>query len=343
MRKRVAAAALLLAAACVRPPVQEQVTIEFADDDTVVLTAQTNVETSASSSDAAKARAEAMRTALASGTDPWTLRFARLSPQTETQTLRKSRGVLGHVSRSVRIPTADLQQAFSDLNITVTVVEGEGWRELTLYPGTSARASREQLMHFYGELRRWSDDVAQYYGAIARLYAYMDRQPHRAEPLFAALLSERGIDGVIPAVAEDEQPLVENVVREMDRIAVRMDELDAQAVTFAEEADLVFNAFPARMVVRLPGEVLTFTGFTKEQDDRLVIEPVDLFASLGKLEGKWIHPDPLAAVLRDEEPSAAKLAAEERKFPKFVESNDISEAIRAELTRVPSYAVRWRN
>lgn len=342
MAKRIAAvAAILLAAACARPPVQDDVTIDFSnEDDSVVVTAETRFELRTESAEA-QARVDSARAAAVSGTDPWTVRFARMTPETERHSVQKQRGELERVTRSARIRADELQQLFSDMNITVNVVHGEGWRELAFYPGTSGRATREQQAHFNGELARWSTLVARYFEAIHDLYAYMDRHPQRARYLFAALLDEKGPDGVVPAAGEEEQPLIDRVLEAMDDVAKRMDEQEGRAMTFAEEADLLFNPFPARMTVRVPGEVLSHDGFTKS-GDKLVIEPVDLFAAIGALEGEWVAPDPLAALLREETTPSEELARMERKHPTSVNAVEVAEAIRKQLARSPTYAVRWR-
>src|SRR5262249_5434376 len=156
--------------------------------------------------------------------------------QEERVTYTTKRGVLQGVTRSALISDDELQQVFSDANITVNVVHGDGWRELRLYPGTSARATREQQRQFAGELATWSELVARYFAATHRLYSYMNENPGRAKYLFAALLSEKADDGSEPIVAEEEQPFVDDVTRAMEDVASRMDEQEGRAATFSEEA-----------------------------------------------------------------------------------------------------------
>ncbi|MFP5246539.1 MAG: hypothetical protein ACLGH0_07570, partial [Thermoanaerobaculia bacterium] len=311
MDRRIAILVALLFAAACAPPVSDRVTIEFeAKNDSVVVTAESHFSTEPS--EAARPRVEAARAAALSNTDPWAIRFARLTPEGERVIIDKERGVLERMTRSVRIRSSELQQVFSDSNITVNVLRSEDSNELALFPGSSTRATREQQLHFNAALTSWSTAVATYFSAVHDLYSYMDRNPERARYLFAAVLGERGDDGAEPLVTEEEQPLVQRVTAAMDEIAERMDTDEGSAATFAEEADLVFNPFPAHITVRVPGEVLSSDGF-KVSDDILIIEPVDLFAALGELEGKWIEPDPLAALLRDETPTSDQLASRTRR------------------------------
>ena len=142
MARRLAAVALLvLATACGRPPVRDEVTIQFHDDrDTVTVTAETTFDRNV-----ATTRVESARSAALAGTDPWTVRFARLSPVSEEIEFARHRGELERVTRIVRIPEEELQRVFADTSITVNLLRGDGWRELTFYPGSSSRASRDQV------------------------------------------------------------------------------------------------------------------------------------------------------------------------------------------------------
>ncbi len=341
-RRALGILALLLAAACAQSPVRDYVTIEFSDDNhLVVVTAETTFELRAQNEEM-RARIDAARAATQSGTDPWSIRFARLSPDLESVKLEKNRGVLERITRSIRIPEDDLQQVFADTSITVDVVRGEGWRELTFYPGTTPRATREQQRRFNSELAAWSSAVARYFTTVHHLYSYMDENPGRARYLYAALVNEKEVDGTIPALLEDEEALLEAVLNAMDGIAKRMGEQEGRAATFAEEADLMFNPFPARISVRLPGDAMAHDGF-KEQQGEFVIEPVDLFAAIASLEGKWISPDPLAAILREKEMTSEELMAMPRQSRAFVPASDIADAIREQFARPRTYSVRWRD
>ena len=330
---------LVVLAACARVPVTEELTIEpDGEGDTVVVTASTTFLASPPN-DRLRSRVEAARTAALSSTDAWSIRFARLAtPEEERVTYQKSRGALERVTRSTRIPADDLQQLLSDTHITVDVLRGEGWRELTFYPGSGGRATREQQRNVDAALASWSQAVADYFTAVHHLYSYLDQAPSREEYVFAALIAEN-LDEA--PVTEEEAPLVEAVVDAMGRIAERMDEQEGHAATLAEEADLVFNPFPARVVIHTPGDVISSEGFTAK-DRALTIEPVDLFAAIAALEGRWIEPDPLAALLRDERPTAEQLAEVRRKSQPVVSATEIAAAVRQQLARPAVYTVRWR-
>ena len=340
MLRRVAVVLLLLIASCTQPPVRDELTIEFSDDpleEKVTVTAETIFDLDVKTPEG-RARVESARASALAGTDAWSARFARLDPEIERMTQQRRRGVLDRVSRSVVIHADDLQQVFSDSSITVRYSRSGGSCEMLMFPGGSTRASREQQRRFDEELVAWSADVSHYYAAIYHLYAYMNANPERARYLYAALINEKGVDGAEPVVLEDEQALVDATSDAMEQVAERLDEETGRATTFAEEADLIFNPFPARVIVRVPGRVSSSKGF----DNQLTIEPVDLLASVGKLEGTWISPDPLAQLLREQSPTADELAHMPRRADSVVTPSEIAAALRAELTRPTTYSVHWR-
>ncbi len=318
--RRLALVAVLVLAACGRPPVRDEVTVQFHDDrEEITVTAETRFERGIRNQ-----RVESARNAALQNLDPWSVRFARIDPQSEEVTFARQEGELERVTRRIRIPADDLQRVFSDTSITVNLVRGDGWHELSFFPGSSSRATREQIRHFDQELHSWSSEVARYFTAIDHLYDYLDENPHRTKFVFAALLHEEDA-----GVLEDEVPLLEAVIHTMERIGERMDAAEGDAFTFAEEADLIYNPFPARMVIRVPRE--------KE----LVIEPVDLFQTIADLEGKWISPDPLAALLKEESPTSEQLASMPRKSTSVITASHIETAIREQLSRPRNHTIRW--
>jgi len=335
--------ALVAVAACARAPVSDEVTVEFArGSEMAVVTAATYYDLQASNA-AAISRIESARAAAVSSTDPWSYRFGRVTPEVDTVTFRKNRGALESVVRSVRIPATDLQQVFSDTNITVNVLHGAGWSELSFYPGTNSRATRQQQLELNTALTAWSAAVARYYTAVDHLYTYLNANPQRASYVFEYMLGEKGVDGAEPVVLEEEQPFVDAVRTAMEEIAARMDDDEGRADTFAEEADLVYNPFPGRMTITLPGEVISSEGFTKAKEGSMVVEPVDLFAALTALEGRWVEPDPLVALLREQQTTGAQMATLVRRSTPFVPASDVADAVREKLVRPKTYTVRWKD
>jgi hypothetical protein len=341
---RTGCALLLVAlAACQRTPVVDDLVLDFRESGQhVTVLAETSFELKPAN-DAIRRRVDAARAAALANTDPWAVRFARLQPVADSTTFRRDQGALHQVIRSVTIPHDDLQLVFADTNITVKTLRGDGWRELSFFPGSSTRATRDQQRAFEGALALWSEDIARYLTAVHETYAYLDRRPQRARYVFAAILDERGEDGAPPIVLEEEQLLVDTVRESMERIASRMDASQGDAVTFAEQADLLFNPFPARVTVRVPGTILASQGFSiRDKGKDVVIEPVELFETLASLEGVWLTPDPLSALLREEPITSVKLAEIERESTALVSGSEIAREVRSRLARPQTYALRWR-
>lgn len=334
-------ALVLLAVACGNPPVQDEVTIEFSQDQSVSITAETRFDLQPRNP-IAHGKAELAREAALAGTDQWLVRFTRLRPETERLVFERTGGQLERVTRSGRIGQDELQQFFADTSITVAHLRGDDWQELSLYTGTSHRASREQMRRFDGELQIWARAVARYYSSLSVLYAYLDAHPQRARYVFAALIGEKAPDGTETGVTEEEEPLVEAVSSAMEEIATRLDLQDDRAETLAEDADTIFNPFPAKMTIRVPGEILSSEGFLDAEGTRAVVEPVDLFSTIAGLEGRWAEPDPLTALLRDQTPPAVNLAAIPRRATPVVSASEIVTAVKERLTRPRTYRVRWR-
>ncbi|HVE73140.1 MAG TPA: hypothetical protein VNI54_17365 [Thermoanaerobaculia bacterium] len=330
---------LLLCAACGRMPVRDEITLQPSEhDDTVTVTVSTDFWLSPPT-DEMLARVETARAAALANTDPWSVRFGRLNPpHEERHIVDKVKGKVRGVTRSARMPSDDLQHLFSDANVTVDVVRGEGWRELRLYPGSDGRATREQRQKFEETLQVWSRSVTRYFTAMHQLYAYLDRNPHRAEAVFAAMFEEENAAAIDE---ETELPLIQAVGRSMTEINDRMETTEQQSEVF-ELAELVFNPFPGRVVVRPPRDILSVEGF-EQKGNEVLIDEVDLFASLKGLEGRWISPDPFAASLREHEMTAKEMAEAERRSTATVDGNEVTRAIREQLTKPKAYVVRWRD
>src|SRR5436309_9713214 len=115
------------------------------------------------------------------------------------------------------------------------------------------------------------------------MYAYLDENPQRAAARFNALFSEGDQEQPV-LLTETEMNLEESARRSIENLA--FGEHDTEDLE--READLVFNPFPATLVVRVPTEPLIVEGFTREEKGRLVAHTMDLLDAVASLEGKWI-------------------------------------------------------
>ena len=111
------------------------------------------------------------------------------------------------------------------------------------------------------------------------------------------------------------------------------------------EADLVFNPFPATLVVRVPTEPLIVEGFTREEKGRLVAQTEHLLEAVASLEGRWISPDPLAFAIRSDSRGltdlAPVIAAVRRRAEAVIGEREVADALRERLQPATRYRVRF--
>jgi hypothetical protein len=220
---------LLLTACGLRNPVKNTFVIEPDDDRRhVVVTARIDIAENGNDP-AENERLVEARAAIADRSDPWTARFANLNADSERVVYEKSGGVLRHAERSARIRIDDLQRFLSDCG-TVQMTESERWIELAFYPSSSTRATRRQREHVETAMHTWSADAVRYLRALDRLYAYLDREPQRAKPLFAILFSDKEEKSTI----EEEEALLTAVNDAMQTVIDHVGD-SRQGVTLDEE------------------------------------------------------------------------------------------------------------
>jgi hypothetical protein len=142
-------------------------------------------------------------------------------------------------------------------------------------------------------------------------------------------------------LTDTEMNLVEATRKSLDNLAFGQDETEE----LEREADLVFNPFPATLVVRVPTEPLIVEGFTREEKGRLVAHTMNLLDAIASLEGKWISPDPLAFALRSDskglEDLAPVLAGQQRRAEAVIGEREVADALRERLQPAPRYRVRF--
>jgi hypothetical protein len=339
MRRRIVLLLFLLAvlAACdVKPVIKRRVTLNFADDRQYVRVTATT-EIGASGRGAIQQRLAAEREALRNETDEWSKRIASVAPVSEEIVTQRQNGAIQRVEHSAVIQRDDLQRFFSDLPLTITLMRGDGFSELSLYPGTSTRATRTQREEVKAILEASSADAARYINATSVLYQYLDAHPERATAVFTILYDEKQTSTI-----EEEQGLIETVRTTADTLLQRLETSERNAFTIDEEFDLVYNPFSAEIAIRTPREIVAAEGFEKTAADGAFIRRAGLLDALGALETHWISPNLLRAALVDEQPlPAEELARMPRKGVAMVTASEIEQAIAERLRPASVYRVRW--
>ncbi len=328
--------AVLLFAACDDLP-HHEVTLSFDESgEHVTIAAETKIPAKPRDED----RARRLREDLVAYRDEWSLRFANADPAEDRMLYERTRGTLVRVEHVARIDSDDLQKFFFDVPVSTTVMQGPGWTELTIYPGASTRATREQRENVEKKLQIYAHHAVVYFAAVRSMYGYLDGRPQRAAEMFKALF--RDDDDARPILLTDaEMSLVEATRKALTALAFGQEE----TANLEQEADLVFNPFPATLVVRVPGEPLIVEGFTRGEKGKLVAETKSLLDAVASLEGKWISPDPLAFAIRSDskglEDLAPVLAAEPRRAETVIGEREVTDALRERLRPAARYRVRF--
>lgn len=337
--KRAAALLPLLLLSC-EPVVHRIVTLAFNDTaDMVTISAATRLGEAKQGTPESK-QIEEEREALLAGRDEWSLRFANANPEEDNVSLTRRRGLLQAVERSASIPPENLQKFFFDTALTVTFIRGEGWAELSIYPGSSARATRQQQMRVEKTLALYSQAAQRYFSTLRVMYAYLDAKPFRARALFTAVFRDEKDEE--PVLSEKEKDLISAVRAALDALTSSE---EGSAAALDRDFDLVYNPFPADIRIKVRGEVLINENFTKS-DDLLVIKTTSALEAVAALQGRWISPDPLAVVMAAPgNEKAADLAATIADMPRratpVVTAGDIADALIEKMRPAARYRLRW--
>lgn len=336
--------------ACFEPPVLETLDLRFLRDGSFVVTS--TVEVSDSSDNPLLGRRLArVRQELEEGSDPWGPRFAALEPIAERFAWEKQ---FGEVHRGTRAALAggpeSLRAFFGDTSLDVAYEVRDGVAELIITPGLPARASRRQREEVERIVESWSGHVATYLKETGALWAYLDDRPDRTRACLGALYD----DLLSEETREELEPLADAERERIDRIRAAMQHV-MDVLVVPEGADhapdelshLVYDPFPARLTVRLPGPPLEVPeGFVAE-DQKLVAAGPGLWQALRSLEGRWLAPDPVLLYVESAKPGKEEpvdldaLVALPRRAEPAPSTDEVREALEDRLRPEPFYRVTF--
>lgn len=277
---------------------------------------------------------------LLAGRDEWSLRFAAAGVESERISIQRSKRLITSVVHEGRIATDALQKFFFDVGVVVEFKRLEDSVEVNLYPGASTRATRQQRTMVDTQLQEFARIAVRYFEAVRDLYAYLDANGERAQPVFHAVFSE----------TEDGPPLTERETRLADAVraaATAIDEAGAgTSRDLARLADLAYNPFPAALTLQVPGEILSVEGFTRDKNGLLSATTSTPAEALASLEGRWIEPDPYAYAMNlegkwDAAAAAAGIASKPRRAAAVVTTKEVLDALTGAISPAPRYHVRW--
>jgi hypothetical protein len=217
--------------------------------------------------------------------------------------------------------------------------------ELRLVPVGSPPANLNERRDVDRRLDEWAAVVADYMAEATVLYEYLDRRPDRAVPCLSHLFDRHGPEPTTLDAGEDE--LVARVKDRIHKVAAVLEVAPGEAYTLNELSRLAFDPCPTRLTVDVRGELLGVEGFI-EGDGFLERPAVDLWRALAGLEGRWLGPDLVTAMIapvphgQQPDPDPEAFAAIARRWTKPPAPADVAEALRAGLVPPEQHVVRWR-
>ena len=344
----------LIAVSCFEPPVAETLLLEFLPDGLMTLTARVRIRDLEESNPALRRRIEEARREALEGTDAWSRRFEALGPVIERGEWEKHEGRLVSLSRSATTddPGA-LSRFFADTGLAVDWRSADGRHELILYPPPSGPASRAERQRVAQALAKWSEDVSAYLGHAAALWRHLETDPDRARPALARLFSEYLPAEEVEATGEltpEESRLVENLTEAMSTVTDVLVVPRDEAYSIDELSRRIYDPFPAPIEVRVPGGILEVEGFTLAAggDSRLLAGGASLWQALRGIEGRWLGPDPVLALVEhdlrragDQPFPLADFLGRRRTMESPPSAAAVRRAIEERLSAPDSYRVTW--
>jgi hypothetical protein len=332
--------------ACLEPPISESLDIRILPGGASVATIGIVVRKPSDfeGSPKVRQRLETETRALEEGTDPWSSRLRAATPARERDVADREGGRLFRVTRHASFDApADLQAFLRDTGVGIGYGEGAGWAELTILPGRTGRPTTAQRERVKAELGVWSASLAAYFAATADLYAYLDRQPERARPCLAVLLTK------LPEgekLTDEEARLTKAVDETMTECGSVLAVPSDEAYTVDELSRMVYDPFPAPVRVSVPGKIVEREGFPGELEAPLRIPATSLWSSFEATEGRWAAPDIALAVWRhdragtEEELDLEAFLALPRRATR-PDADEVRAAIESALRPASVYRVRW--
>lgn len=338
--------AALLLVSCFEPPVHQTVELEFLADATARIGVRVEIRPleARPGGAALERRVDELRQALAAGRDEWSRRFAAISASREAGYWEKEGGELTRFERHAVVDDPqDLTRFFADAGVSVFYEPAGSGGELSLYPGTAQRASRQQRRRVAAALDEWVEQLVAYARAAEALYAYLETRPERAAVCFGAIFDDLVVeDAGEPDAAEEAllEPLYDAMVALFGALEVEAGE----EYSLDELTQLVYDPFPATVEVRLPSPAVEHEGF-RRHEEAWVIAPTGLWTALADLEGRWVEPDLLLIYVeksRAEEPvDLADLSLRSRRVERPAGAAEVRRLIEERLEPEPAYRLRW--
>lgn len=341
---------VVLLTSCFEEPVAEKLTIRFESDGMVTVAVETAIaDPGKEANPALTKRLAELRRALEQGSDPWTRSFELLAPDSEKVSFEREHGRLVRVERSGRLADHERLRLFlAEIGVTAALRLVEREMTLEIVPAGNLRASRAQRDQIHGLLSTWSDAVARTYAATRALYDYLGDHPDRGPACLSAVFTE-----ALPTadqrpgrdLSEADHVLVDPLREARREVLAIFEAPDDQAFSLNELSHLVYDPFPARLVVQVPSEPSELEGFQISPDGSLAIAGLGLYEAMQTLGGVWALPDPLVTYVEAARGHGRLTLAGLAAVPLSAAApgaTDVREALAARLRPAPLYRVVFR-
>lgn len=337
----------LLLAGCLEPPVSESLEVRVLQHGASVVSIGVVLRNPSDydKSPRVQQRLESVARELEAGSDPWSSRLRSVEPERQRDVVDREEGRLRRVVRNALLKEpADLREFFRDTGIGVVYADGEGWAELTLTPGRSARATAAQRQRLNVDLSDFCKNLATYAAATKELYGYLETHPDRARACLGELFSVK-TEG--EKLTEEESALVKSVDDAISAVSIVLDPAPGEPYTIDEISRLVYDPFPAPMRVTVPGEIVEREGYPGELKSPLQIPVFSIWSAFERLEGRWFSPDPALAIWRHDIAKTGEpfdldaFIAIPRSSAVAPTDDEVRAAIENQLKPEPVYRVRW--
>ncbi len=358
MPRRAASVAVLAAvaaalASCFEEPVVEQLELRFLAGGSVEVVAEVTLRMPQGQTGhpALSARFDALQAELLGGTSAWSRRFAAIEPAQDGQAWQRRGERLEWFRQWATADPAHLADFFADTPVQASYQRHERSEELALFVGPGTRATAAEVRRVDAAMDRWFEAVAAYEAAAFRVWRYVAAHPDRRRACLGQLFSfelAEGESSRLPKLLPREEALLEPLGEAMDHVDEVLQVPDEEADTLEELARRVYDPFPARVRVRVPGHVLAAEGFARGGDETWEVpvrSPWTAFAALASL---WLAPDPMLARIerlrgpRDKPFDLdAFLARPVRLAAKAPGPREVRQAMLAALTPPASLRLEW--
>ena len=286
------------------------------------------------------------------GSDPWSRRFAEIHPPLEKSSWEKQLGEIQKQTHSAALAEPrDLAAAFGDTSLNVSYEIKEGIAELVIAPGAPSRASSRQR-----EQQEDPRHLVEDGGAVLQFRRGPLPLPRRASgagqglsrgALLRPALRHR--QGEPASGHRPEKERIETLQAAMQEVWSILNVPKGEDHTPDELSHLVYDPFPGRLTVRLPGPpVAPPEGFASAADGTLTAAGPGLWQALRSLQGRWLAPDPILIYMDHQQRTPnepldlAALLRQPRHAEPAPDAEEVGLAMEERLLPAPVYRVAWR-